>query len=989
MAKFKTRARAVDMLGRQQIAGIPTAISELFKNAHDAYAHFAEVDYFRTEDIFVLRDDGIGMTEDDFLERWLAIGTESKVGGVPGLSLPPKPKAQEERPMLGEKGIGRLAIAAIGPQVLILTRAMRGNVQHNTVAAFINWGIFETPGLNLDQIEIPVLPYEKGELPNRDDVIALVDLFRDNVKLIRTLNQPRLAERILAELKEFQLDPIAIDTFLKTISGPTLTGRGKGTHFLILPTREALVMDIDGDKNADDVAPPIVQRLVGFTNTMTDGASPQISASFRVHKPSEAFEDLISPKSFFTPEEFKTADHHFRGEFDEFGQFNGTVTIYNKKPVKHTIQWTTGNGMPTKCGSFQLNLAYVQGNSKESLLPVEEWVRVTAKLNKLGGLYIYKNGIRVLPYGSSDYDFLELERERTKKASTAYFSYRRMFGYVEITKDQNPNLSEKAGREGFRENAAYKEFRGILKHFFRQVAADFFQASGLYSEAYVEIRGELKRQDEIRRQREQQSKEKRKEFAISIDRVFDDVEKGIPTKETAKIIGSVTTAIQDSKNTNDGMPISAKLIEIAADARQQIEALRNRYSVAKPHGLGLTSSLRRDWEFYKAELSRLEAEVFQPTQESVEALVAERASEEASSGNAKRAIERALKARIAAALETMQATEKSVRGDMEAANNRVEQFLNASRKKVENTIAEARAELNRISPSEKRNAAVLGEYYKHEASIVETTEEERLHLLAIGTKLKEAIDSSLSADDIIEALEEENLALVERSEADVELATLGMAVSVIGHEFRNTVASMRDNLNRLKGWADVNRDLLTLWRSIRADFDHLDAYLELFTPLQQRLFRKKVQVSGVSIEGYLRRLFGERFQREKVDLRVSNMFKRYSFLGYPSTFYPVFVNLVDNSLYWLKDRSNEKVIQLDFEGGSTFVVSDNGPGIPKRDREAVFERGFTRKPAGRGMGLKISRDVLARENWELILGDSQLGQGATFKIRPQSSKKGV
>ena len=31
MAKFKTRARTVDMLGRQQIAGASTALSELFK----------------------------------------------------------------------------------------------------------------------------------------------------------------------------------------------------------------------------------------------------------------------------------------------------------------------------------------------------------------------------------------------------------------------------------------------------------------------------------------------------------------------------------------------------------------------------------------------------------------------------------------------------------------------------------------------------------------------------------------------------------------------------------------------------------------------------------------------------------------------------------------------------------------------------------------------------------------------------------------------
>src|SRR5881296_3533342 len=138
MAKFRARARTVDMLGRQQIAGIPTAISELFKNAHDAYAENVDVDYFRDEDLFVLRDNGIGMTEDEFVDRWLAIGTESKLGIPMGLPPPPKPPDMEERPMLGEKGIGRLAIAAVGPQVLILTRAKRARRIHDTVMSFIN-----------------------------------------------------------------------------------------------------------------------------------------------------------------------------------------------------------------------------------------------------------------------------------------------------------------------------------------------------------------------------------------------------------------------------------------------------------------------------------------------------------------------------------------------------------------------------------------------------------------------------------------------------------------------------------------------------------------------------------------------------------------------------------------------------------------------------------------------------------------------------------
>ncbi len=146
MATFKTRARTLDMLGRQQIAGIPTAISEMFKNAHDAYADRVEIDYYRADGLFVLRDDGIGMTEEEFTSRWLTIGTESKLNSA-GMAQPPQDPTKPERPMLGEKGIGRLAIATIGPQVLVLTRARRKKFLSDLTVAFVNWGLFECPGV--------------------------------------------------------------------------------------------------------------------------------------------------------------------------------------------------------------------------------------------------------------------------------------------------------------------------------------------------------------------------------------------------------------------------------------------------------------------------------------------------------------------------------------------------------------------------------------------------------------------------------------------------------------------------------------------------------------------------------------------------------------------------------------------------------------------------------------------------------------------------
>ena len=105
-------------------------------------------------------------------------------------------------------------------------------------------------------------------------------------------------------------------------------------------------------------------------------------------------------------------------------------------------------------------------------------------------------------------------------------------------------------------------------------------------------------------------------------------------------------------------------------------------------------------------------------------------------------------------------------------------------------------------------------------------------------------------------------------------------------------------------------------------------------------------------------------------------------MGFPSSFYPVFVNLVDNAIFWLSQQNPERgarCLTLDEEGG-TLLVADTGPGIDIRDREAIFEFGFSRKPGGRGMGLHIGRETLRRVGFDLRLIDSD--EGATFGIVP-------
>ena len=74
---FRTRARTIDHLGRGQIADAPTAVSELWKNAWDAYATQVSLNIFEGDPVVAaVFDDGIGMSADDFVNKWLVIGTE-------------------------------------------------------------------------------------------------------------------------------------------------------------------------------------------------------------------------------------------------------------------------------------------------------------------------------------------------------------------------------------------------------------------------------------------------------------------------------------------------------------------------------------------------------------------------------------------------------------------------------------------------------------------------------------------------------------------------------------------------------------------------------------------------------------------------------------------------------------------------------------------------------------------------------------------------
>ncbi len=981
MATFKTRARTLDMLGRQQIAGIPTAISELFKNAHDAYADRVEIDYYRSDGLFVLRDDGIGMSREDFVARWLTIGTESKFDPQ---RRPPNDPDKASRPMLGEKGIGRLAIATIGPQLLVLTRAKTKDGASDITAAFLNWSIFEWPGIDLEEINIPLRSFSKGALPSARDVVEMVREFREGAESPGHDVERRLVEKLAGELSLFDVDPQHIDSYLRE---PSLGGNGSGTHFIIKPASPLLTDDIDGDLTTSKAAAlkkatPLKKALLGFSNTMTPSSQSVIQTAFRDHKTDELADDLIEGDEFFTPDEFSNADHRIRGSFDEFGQFRGEISIYGETIGDHVIPWGGGRGAPTLCGPFSIDFAAFEGESRHSTIPHEEHARLGNKTEQLGGLYIYRNGIRVLPYGDTEYDWLDIEFRRTKSAYYYYFSHRKMFGAVKIDAEKNRNLLEKAGREGFQENKAYRQFRSILQNFFLQMAADFFRSEGMHAEAFDLRKSELSKEDEARKRREKQVVERKRMFVDSLNSFFDKLKNEEPHNEALELTERVASELRSVCNMENREQAGRTILDLERKAHVDIRNIEARYRISRPR-IGLSKATLRDWRVYNTEFASLQENVFKPARSMLDDLVSEEAKKAALSLDRRVRTEAALDGLGQEARKTTGKSGQAVRAEADVVASKAREVAGRSIKAVESELREVLSEFQRIDLAEMPDEIFVETRDELETRVLKVADEQTTLLQSVLEQLL-AVDvtgESSTAEQLM-AIEQRNLLLEEEAEADAQLAQLGMAIEIINHEFSGTIRTVRRGLRRLKAWADVNEGLGELYDSIRTSFDHLDGYLTLFTPLQRRLYRKAVEIRGSEIRDFLEELFRARLARHNVMLKATKAFVDAKIVGFPSNFYPVFVNLVDNSIFWLSQQNPEKGkrnITLDEKEG-TLLVSDTGPGVDIRDREAIFEFGFSRKPGGRGMGLHIGRETLRRVGFDLQLIDGD--RGAVFGVVP-------
>ena len=95
-------------------------------------------------------------------------------------------------------------------------------------------------------------------------------------------------------------------------------------------------------------------------------------------------------------------------------------------------------------------------------------------------------------------------------------------------------------------------------------------------------------------------------------------------------------------------------------------------------------------------------------------------------------------------------------------------------------------------------------------------------------------------------------------------------------------------------------------------------------------------------------------------------------------------NLLDNALKYTPAGGGVVLALRQGPGHAILTVTDNGPGIPPAEREAVFRRLYrgdaSRSQRGLGLGLSVVKAIVEAHGGTVSAGDAP-GGGASFTVR--------
>jgi signal transduction histidine kinase len=983
---FQTRARTIDHLGREQIADCPTAISELWKNSYDAYSsivgmHVYDGDY----PVTTIVDNGHGMNCDEFKNKWLVVGTESKTDNTSSsledmCGLSPRVKQ-------GQKGIGRLSSANLGSLLLIVSRRKKGRF----VASLIDWRIFENPYLYLMDIEVPVIEFDR-----KDDLFELLpEMFAKLMENVtpNSFDSDR-SKRILAAWEQFTALELSNgkknsthqaiqDTVVGTLfeewhfsEWPLWRGEFEhGTILVISDVQSDLLAQLPKfDSGGHGKDSTIVQAREQLFQTLSNISDPFLTeveksngkgvvdfSTKATARDRLRLRTIIDDQAPFDLTWLHELEHVVDGSVDALGVFRGKVKAFGTW-LENEIIVEPAIDIPSRkdslVGPFNIRLGTYEQRLDSTSHSEESYRSFEAKSENYAGFLVYRNGLRVMPYGREGTDFFQIEKRRTLHAGREFWSLRRLFGRVALDKFENPNLRDKAGREGIIDNKAAKVFRDLVINILKTLARSYFGTAADLRKVTVTDRMEQFEQRRIEEGRNKQRAQKRKIFSAKL-------------KNNEPLLITALSLIEDfSEDVDSGnLEDEETIIRYKNQLNKLKTGLKELALPAAPKNLGLLEekhiSYRSKSRVAKEMIDLLEQKISFALDIIKPKLPRDIAYSELNSNAS------FIHRRIRSWVTEGKAIISSEQQRLQKLQDERNKIYHAKTMPLLDQLDEGSISLSEVS-------RILDE--ERDIQDSENSSLFESYVAALNS-LSENIDlASLvtHADDLAEGLREE----VDRLHG---LAQLGITVEIIGHEIESLEQSVSNNLKLFPQSVQESKAYL----EVRESHETLIDRLRFLSPLKLSGPKTRAKISGQMIYDYLLRFFKGKLESQDISLLTTDQFLRFSVHDQPARIYPVFINIINNSFYWV-DHSpqNEKIILMHIMNDKV-VISDSGPGVNSDDIGRLFQLFFTRKVrGGRGVGLYLCRANLAASGHSIAYSDGgpPLLSGANFLIDFKGAK---
>lgn len=212
------------------------------------------------------------------------------------------------------------------------------------------------------------------------------------------------------------------------------------------------------------------------------------------------------------------------------------------------------------------------------------------------------------------------------------------------------------------------------------------------------------------------------------------------------------------------------------------------------------------------------------------------------------------------------------------------------------------------------------------------------------------------------------------------LAQLGISFEILAHELSAQDKAVTRSLNSMSSSAKAELGFKNAMKAHK----QFTEYLRFLSPLKLSGYQTRDDITGQEIVKNVKLFFQDQFEQQNINLEFSDTFIRMNVVDVKSRIIPVFINLLNNALYWVALAEHEREIKVGIIN-DLVVIANNGPAIDPDDIGNLFQLFYSRRPTGNGVGLYLSKQnlAIARHNiWYAEKPEEKLIQdGANFVIQ--------